>query len=112
MNLNQQIEVIKTVKEKTVKAEGSETLAVWEPPAEKKFRLTGFTVFSSVETLITLEDESTVVFMFACPAKVNEKFTLPGQGIQSAKAKNKLNLKTKAEGAITASFYGVEDGLS
>lgn len=100
--------VIKTVKEKTVKKEAEETLAVWSPGADKLFRVLGAVVTSSVEAVITLLDEAGVVFMVTIPAKT--AYNLPASfNYLSVKKGNKLNLKTSAEAVITATVYGTEE---
>lgn len=103
------IEVIKTVKAKTVKAEGEETLALWTPEAGKRFRLAGFTLFSSTETIFTLLDNAAIIYMGSVAAKNSLVVVFPQGGYLSTVAAQKLNLKTSVEGAVTACVYGVED---
>lgn len=103
------LEVVKTVKAKTVKVEGEETLALWTPGEGKRFRLAGFTLFSSTETIFTLLDNASIIYMGSVAAKNSLVVILPGQGYLSTVAASKLNLKTSVEGAVTACVYGIED---
>ncbi len=104
------IETIKIVKEKTVKKEAEETLAVWTPETGKRFRLLSFNLYAgTAETIVTLLDEATAIYQTVLPAKTNVPVVLPAQGYLSVKAPNKLNLKVSVENVVTASFYGVED---
>lgn len=103
------IQTIKTVKAKTTKPEGEETLALWTPATGQRFRLSGFTLFSSTETVFTLLDEAAIIYMGSVAAKNSLVVVLPGQGYVSTTVLNKLNLKTSVEGAVTACVYGVEE---
>lgn len=103
------IEVFKNVKEKIVKKAAEETLAVWSPTAGKRFRLAGFRIFFSKAAVITLEDESTVMMEFKIAENETVDFKLLPSSYLSVKAENKLNFKTSVEGALTGSFYGIED---
>jgi hypothetical protein len=103
------LETFKTVSAKTVKKAAEETLAVWSPETGKRFRICGFTVFFSKAGIITLEDESTVFFITSVAENVGQSVTLPQGGYLSVKAGNKLNFKTSVEGALSGTFYGVED---
>lgn len=104
------IEVVKIVKEKTVKKTGEETLAIWTPGTGKRFRLSGFNLYAgTAEALVTLLDNATGIYQTVLPAKTNVAFTFPQGGYLSTVAENKLNLTISVENAVTACFYGVED---
>jgi hypothetical protein len=103
------ISVVKTIKAKTTKVEGEETLAVWTPATGKRFRICGFTVFSSTETIFTLLDEAAIIYMGSVAAKTSSVVALPAQGYASTTENNKLNIKTSVEGALTVCVYGTEE---
>ena len=105
------IETLKVLNEKEVKKVSEETRqAVWTPNTGKRFRLTGLIVGASAETVLTLEDETTVFMSVLIPAKTSISIPLPASGYLSAAAGNKLNIKVlETTVKITGTFFGMED---
>ena len=102
-------QILKTLLEKTVKKTAEETLELFKPEATKKFRLGGFVVGASAETVITLLDEATVLCRVLVAAKSTVVVPLAQNGLFSETKGNKLNLTTSVEAKITGTFYGAEE---
>ena len=107
------IEALKVLQEVEVKKESETTrTSLFTPATGKRFRLLGFTLFSSAETSVSLEDGETVFFVVGIAAKTSITInlaTLPASGYLSVTPGAKLQYKSFATAKFTGVFYGIED---
>ena len=104
------IEAFKILSEVEVKKESETTrTSLFTPAAGKRFRLAGFSIYSTLETLVSLEDGETVFYVFGIAAKANLVVNfLPSSYLSTAPA-NKLQYKSLNTSKFSGVFYGIED---
>ena len=103
-------EAFKNLAETEVKKESETTrTSLFTPAAGKRFRLAGFSIYSTAETVVSLEDAETVFYVFGIAAKANIIVNWLPSGYLSTGAAQKLQFKTSNTAKFSGTFYGIED---
>jgi hypothetical protein len=103
-------EPLKNLAEVEVKKESETTrTALFTPATGKRFRLAGFSIYSTAETVVQLEDAETVFYVFGIAAKANVVVNWLPSGYLSVAPGNKLQYKTLNTAKFSGTFYGIED---
>ncbi len=104
------IESLKSLNEVEVKKESETTrTSLFTPGTGKLFRLAGFSIYSTLETVVSLEDGETVFYVFGIAAKANVIVNWLPSSYLSTKTANKLQYKTLNTSKFSGVFYGIED---